>query len=53
MGKTSPEPPGRGGTTSGFQEHRVHRSDERVLDLAVADVATVDESLGELVGRVA
>ncbi|WP_435145908.1 hypothetical protein [Halobaculum sp. P14] len=34
-----------------FEEHRVRRSDERVLSLSLGDVARVDERLGDLVGR--
>lgn len=52
MGNTNREPPGGGNRTGGFQEYRVYRSDERVLDSRVGDVADLDDQLGELVGGV-
>jgi len=38
-------------TGSRFQEHRIHPSRETVLETTVADLARVDDGLGDLVGR--
>ncbi|WP_435143742.1 hypothetical protein [Halobaculum sp. P14] len=47
---TDNPPPREGGHDDGFQEYRIHRSDEPVLALSVQDVARVDEDLRDVVG---
>jgi hypothetical protein len=39
-----------GDGSNDFQEHRIRRSDEDVIDCRVGDVAQVDEAVGDLVG---
>ncbi|MFC4449818.1 hypothetical protein [Halorussus aquaticus] len=51
MGKDPHEPRRTGGSHDRFQEHRIHRSHESVLDTTVGDLARVDDGLDDLVGR--
>lgn len=39
-----------GDSNGGFQEYRIRRADERVINCRVSDVADVDDELGDLVG---
>jgi len=51
MGKNPREPSKADGSHDRFQEYRIHRSDESVIDATVGDLARVDDGLADLVGR--
>jgi hypothetical protein len=50
---TQGEPPNRGGSTDGFEEYRVRRPDEDVLQTSLGDVAELDERLTDRLGGAA
>jgi hypothetical protein len=43
--------PSEGGGSNDFQEHRIRRADEEVLQPRVEDIATLDQDVDELVDR--
>jgi hypothetical protein len=51
MGKDTREPRPNAGSHDRFQEHRIHRSDESVIETTVGDLARVADGLDDLAGR--
>lgn len=51
MGKNPREPRRTRGSHDRFQEYRIHRSDEAVIETTVGDLARVDDGLDDLAGR--
>lgn len=51
MGRNPREPRRNDGSNDRFQEHRIHRSDESVIETTVGDLARIDDGLDDLTGR--